>query len=210
MLDERVLSVLRDDMSIDIEHLMSKLRSSSMSRYTNESLDILEFFVTSLGCKNPKDKINHVAKKYEDTISDGEFETFIDSMRHAFVAFSQGGLHDLFLYQENQAWYPKVRLKQVLNPNDIHSLNEVITLYRGCDIYENNNGKYGQSWSTSEDVSREFAFVHYSSEVWFNRTSRCVLKATLHRDNVYYSDQKKHEREVVVDTTKLMGVQVCA
>lgn len=210
MLDEIALSVLRDEMSIDIQHLTSKLRSISMSRYEKSSIEALVNFVSSLPCNNPKDKINSVADRYKAMNLGYEFEEFIDSMRHSFVAYSQGGLRDLFLYQENQVWYPKVQLKQELAPNDIHTLCEIVSLYRGCDLSESNNRNYGQSWSTSKEIAREFAFNHYSYQAWFSKNSRCVLSATIYKSQVYYSDQSKYEREVVVDTAKLMDVQICA
>lgn len=210
MIGEVALSVLRDDMSIDIGHLMSKLDSNSISQFKNCSVDALENFALSLSCSNVKEEINSVASRYIELVLDCEFAEFIDSMRHAFVAYSQGGLRDLFLHQENQAWYPRVKLKHALTPNDIHTLCDLVTVYRGCDLLESNTREYGQSWSKSEEVAREFAFVHYSSQAWFSKASRCVLMATIHKDHVFYSDQSKHEQEVVVDTEKLRNVELCA
>lgn len=210
MISELALSLLRDDMSIDIEHLKSKLDSNSISQFKSCSVEALENFVQSLSCSNAKEEINSVASRYIELVSDCEFEEFIDSMRHAFVAYSQGGLRDLFLHQENQAWYPRVKLKHALTPNDIHTLCDFVNVYRGCDLIESNTREYGQSWTKSEEVAREFAFVHYSSQAWFSKASRCVLKATIHKDHVFYSDQCKHEQEVVVDTDKLRNVELCA
>ncbi len=209
MISELTLSVLRDNMSIDIEHLISKLDSNSISQFKDCSVEALENFVQYLSCSNAKEEINSVATRYIELVSDCVFEEFIDSMRHAFVAYSQGGLLELFLHQENQAWYPRIKLKHALTPNDIHTLCDIVTVYRGCDLIEVNTKEYGQSWSKSEEVAREFAFVHYSSQAWFSKGSRCVLKATIHKNYIFYSDQSKHEQEVVADTEKLTNIDLC-
>lgn len=208
MIGELALSVLRDDMSIDIEHLTLKLDSNT--QFKNYSVEALENFTLSLSCSNAKEEINSFSRRYLELVSDCEFEEFIDSMRHAFITYSQGGLLDLFLHQENEAWYPRVKLKHALTPNDIDTLCDLVPVYRGCDLIESNTREYGQSWSKSEEVAREFAFVHYSSQAWFCKAARCVLKATTHKDHVFYSDQSKYEQEVVVDTEKLRNVELCA
>lgn len=210
MLSKDVLSVLRDNMSIDIEHLFSKISSASMSPYASACFSSLTRFSSSLNNRKSTEKINSIASEMSKSISSPEFEEFIDSMRHAFISFSSGGIHDLFLYQENQAWYPKIRLNKPIFPNDINALSSVVLLYRGCNRSEYSSRTYGQSWSTSEGVAYDFAFIHYSSQAGFNRASRCILMAKVYRDYVYYSDQRKHEREVAVDTEKLRDVEVHA
>ncbi len=211
MFNKRTLSVLRDDMSFDIEDLMLKLYSRDMSRYIADSVDAIEDFVAALDCKDPKDsreKIVSVFTKHTKTAPNPEFKEFIDSMWHAFIFFSQGGMRSLFRHQENEAWYPKIQLKQIIVPNDIHDLDQVIYLYRGCDLSEHKNNKYGQSWSTSECIAREFAFIHYCSTAWFTKESRRILSAIIDKEHVLFSDQEAHEREVVVVAKKLRDVRV--
>lgn len=210
MLYEDVMSVLRDDMLIDITHLFSKINSASMCPYSSDCFGCLARFVSSLNKVNASEAINDIAFQVSESVPNSEFKGFIDSMRHAFISFSKGGMRDLFEYQENQVWYPRILLKEVITPNDIHTLDSVITLYRGCDQSEYISKAFGQSWSTSEEVAREFAFTHYSSQNWFDSGSRCLLTAKIDRDHVYYSNQRKHEREVVVDTEKLRDLEICA
>ena len=213
MFNKRTLSVLRDDMSFDIEDLKLKLCSKNMSRYTANSVGAIDDFVDALACKDSKDfseKVNNIACELIKAVPDPdpEFKEFIDPMRHAFISFGQGGMRGLLRYQENEAWYPKIQLKKIIVPNDIHDLDQVIYLYRGCDLSEHKNNKYGQSWSTSECIAREFAFTHYCSTAWFTKESRCILSAIIDKEHVLFSDQEAHEREVVVVAKKLRDVRV--
>jgi hypothetical protein len=140
---------------------------------------------------------------YEDKI----YQT-IDSLRHAFSSFAFNGLHQLYTRQENEAWYPKVVLNEILFPNDIDTLDDPVTLYRGCSISEYERGEFGQAWSTSKDRANDFAFQHYASQPWFDQTKRVVVKIKYPKDKVLFSEQSI-EYEVVIQPEYLANVEKC-
>lgn len=141
-----------------------------------------------------------------DGIHNSDAIEVLDALRHSFACYAYNGLHQLYTRQENECWHPKIKLTEVLKPNDIESLQQVLTLYRGCDISELENNSFGQAWSTSLETAKEFAYTHYRSQDWFDENNRVVLEATYLRDHVLFSDQSI-EYEVVVDVEKLVGVR---
>lgn len=134
----------------------------------------------------------------------------LDALRYSFSCYAYNGLHQLYTRQENECWHPKIKLTEILTPNDIDSLDQKLTLYRGCDICELETGVYGQAWSTSLSVAQEFAFKHYRSQDWFDIKKRTVLTATYFKEHVLFSNQTQlGEYEVVVDIDKLEDVSEC-
>ncbi len=139
-------------------------------------------------------------------INDENIYLVIDALRHAFSCYAFNGLHQLYTRQENEGWFPKVVLTEVLEPNDIYKLDDEIILYRGCDIGEYNSGNYGQAWTTSLSVAKDFAYVHYQSQGWFEDCKRIVLTAKYSKQDVLFSHQAV-EYEVVVESNKLSNVK---
>lgn len=135
-----------------------------------------------------------------------EVEQVFDALRHAFSNYAVGGLRQLYIRQENENWYPKIILTEILIPNDIDSLDKTLTLYRGCNINELDNRDFGQAWTTDLKTAEEFAYTHYSNQRWFDKEKRAVLKTTYSRDDVLFSVQSI-EYEVVIDTSKIGDVQ---
>ncbi|MET3109495.1 hypothetical protein AAKU58_004352 [Oxalobacteraceae bacterium GrIS 1.18] len=134
----------------------------------------------------------------------------LDSLRHAFVSFAYNGLHQLYTRQENEGWYPKIILTEILEPNDIYILEEIFFIYRGCDRSELDSGNFGQSWSTCKLAASEFAFNHYDSQDWYAVSDRVILQATYCRANVLFSDQTEFgEYEIAVKTEFLSDVTEC-
>lgn len=155
-----------------------------------------------------EDAINDYANTITDSL-DEESLTYqvIDALRHAFSSYACNGLLQLYTRQENEAWYPKVVLNNVLEPNDISSLPSQITLFRGCDISEYETGCFGQSWSTSEEIASLFAYSHYAEQDWYDQSNRVVLKCVCARSDVFFSDQSV-EYEVVVNPEKINNVKI--
>lgn len=137
--------------------------------------------------------------------SDPVYHVF-DALRHSFSCYAYNGLHQLYTRQENESWHPKIILTGLLKPNDIDSLSPDLTIYRGCNISELECEAFGQAWSTSPSVAREFAFKHYQGQDWFDETRRVVLEAKCSRDDLLFSDQSV-EFEVVVDVRRLRQVK---
>lgn len=127
---------------------------------------------------------------------------YCDAIRYAFTHFVDGRLLQLYEHQQNECWFPKLILKEVLKPNDIDTLPNTITIYRGCYISEHRAGKYKQAWTTRKEVAQQFAFVHYQNQDWFNKADRVVLVTTISKDALFYSKQSS-EFEVVINTSEL-------
>lgn len=139
-------------------------------------------------------------------ISNDDAIQILDALQRSFSGYAYNGLHQLYTRQANESWHPKIVLTEVLEPNDIESLPNVLTLYRGCDIGELENHTFGQAWSTSLESAKEFAYVHYRDQAWFDKSRRIVLETRYNKTDVLFSDQSS-EFEVVVDTGKLGAVR---
>ncbi|MBR9884375.1 MAG: hypothetical protein GYB21_12280 [Oceanospirillales bacterium] len=204
MLSEKVTEFVSRSMKIDLESVFDRFDKDDIRNYKNELESAVTLFaqaifdqiesgivIDMLSCgENPAEVvINQHSVELSDHISSEAAESVLDSLRHAFCSFAFGGLHQLFTRQENEVWYPKIILDEVLEPNDIDALPEIITLYRGTDLAELNSKRFGQSWTTSKDVAREFAFKHYASQSWFKEESRLILSASISREYVYFSNQ---------------------
>jgi hypothetical protein len=206
-LKKQDIDFLSENMSIDVDWLEREFNSPDLI----PSKKLIESYISSLVCaashKKPKEKI---LEKFEAVTPLNEktdnYEIF-ESLRHAFTSFTTGGLFDLYVYQSNESWYPKIVLKSELKPNDIENLSGTIDIFRGCNISEFDCNKYGQSWSTSMQVAKEFAYKHYASQSWYEEEKRCVLKAIIKKEDVLFSRQNHHEKEIVVNIDKLVSVQ---
>jgi len=144
--------------------------------------------------------------KLADQIEDEDVLQIFDALRHSFSCYAYNGLHQLYTRQENESWHPKITLVNRLEPNDIDSLDEELKIYRGCDVGEFNKELYGQAWTTSLNVARDFAFKHYQYQQWFKEENRIVVETIYSRDDLLFSDQSI-EFEVVVDIEKLGDVR---
>lgn len=197
---------LRQNMSIDVDWLEREFKSSKLlvTRMTIESF--ISNLVCSMKSRNPKKNILVIFEAVTSSSKDENYEIF-DSLRHAFTTFASGGLYDLYIYQSNESWYPKIVLSSELKPNDISELSGHIDIYRGCNISEFDGNIYGQSWSTSKQVATEFAYQHYASQPWYEKDKRCILKATIKKEDIFFSRQNHYEKEIAVNTKKLIHVQ---
>ncbi|EIP3949450.1 hypothetical protein LSB85_001218 [Salmonella enterica] len=120
------------------------------------------------------------------SIENNDAIKIFDALRHSFSCYAYNGLHQPYTRQENESWHPKIILTEVLDPNDINSLNETLTLFRGCDIRELKYKDFGQAWTTSLSVAEAFAYNHYSSQEWFETEKRVVLKTTYSKTMCYF------------------------
>jgi len=201
------MEFLSNSLSFDQTWLENEFSSPELITYKS----ILELYISNLiGClggNNPKEDILSCFNLKVESIKDERLYEVFDSMRHAFTSYASGGLYDLYIYQSNESWYPKIVLKSELKPNDILDLPSKLVIYRGCNGIELATGKYGQSWSTNFEVAEEFAYQHYNSQSWYKKENRCILKASVSRCDVFFSRQNHHEKEVSVNTEKLINVQ---
>ena len=200
---------LTDEMCIDAKDLIGKIHELECSAHINDIYKIIGEFFATVQEKGVEEKIQSVFLNHEHLFDNKHAYEIIDPLRHAFDGFAYGGLHQLYTRQENEAWYPKIRLTRELKPNDIATLDFIVTIYRGCSTSEHPSKEYGQSWSTSKNVADKFAYVHYQHQPWFKPEDRVVLQSTIHKTDIYYSNQDC-EFEVVVDVNLLGEVSVCA
>lgn len=198
---------LSESMSFDIEWLEAQLMSQEIVNHKPLLEEFISVLICILGKDNPKKEIFAYFESTAATNKKDKLYEIIDSLRHAFTSYASGGLHDLYIYQSNESWYPKLVLKSELKPNDILNLPISFDIYRGCDISELKHSVFGQSWSTSFKVATEFAYQHYKSQPWYDEKNRCVLKATINRHDTFFSRQDHHEKEVAVNAEKLVNVQ---
>jgi hypothetical protein len=206
-ISEESTRILAADMCIDLDHLKAKVESPEIRPYSSKICEVIEVLCGFVGKKSGKEINDYCYSLIGEMESEPDF--FLDSLRMAFYRYTSGGLLDLFLYQENEAWYPKVVLSKVLCPNDIDSLDEDFLIYRGCDVSEFESKEFGQSWSTSEDIAKKFAFEHYESQEWFDIANRVVVRAKYEKCNTLYSDQTESgEFEIAVKPNMLRNVEV--
>ncbi|MFS6896341.1 hypothetical protein ACDX38_13765 [Pseudomonas aeruginosa] len=199
---------LANEMCVDIQDLTAKIDCLDCESHVGDIYKMIESFFISLNKENAEEEIQRNFLNYEHLFENEHAYAIIDPIRHAFVGFAGGGLHQLFTGQENEAWYPKVRLTKELKPNDIATLAETVEIYRGCSIKEHTIQKYGQSWSTSKNVAEQFAYVHYQNQPWFNIQDRAILQSTISKTAIFYSKQEC-EFEIVVNVNLLGKVQIC-
>jgi len=207
--NKELYQFLTHEMCIDTRDLIEHIHALEHAEHIDYIYGIIEEFFTALQEKEAEEKIQKIFLSHEHLFEIEPVYAIIDPLRHAFDGFAYGGLHQLYTRQENEAWYPKVRLTRELKPNDIATLDEVVKIYRGCSPNEHKSKKYGQSWSTSKNVAEQFAYAHYQSQPWFNPENRVVLQATIPRSAIFYSNQNC-EFEIVVNVNLLGEVRVCA
>lgn len=209
-------------MNIDVRSIESKISEPFFAEYKSIAIESIRVFIEAIrefeasgkerelysGVDNEAEQyINSYALKNLEKVTDTNVYQVIDALRHAFVSYASNGLHQLYTRQENEGWYPKIVLTEILTPNDIDSLEEEITIYRGCGYSEFENRNFGQAWTTSLRVAKDFAYIHYEGQEWFRVDERAVLITKYSKDDVLFSDQSI-EFEVVVNVDKLENVQI--
>lgn len=223
MLSESTKNFMSKLMKIDLKSIFDKFDENDVTSHRDEIESAIEVFVNAIleqdsspgsdsylldEDSSAETTINQIAVNLIDKINSKEAKIVLDSLRHAFFSFAYGGLHQLFTRQENESWYPKIILDEVLEPNDIDVLPDIVVLYRGTDVEEFESRSYGQSWTTNREVADAFAYKHYVGQHWFERGERLVLCACIPKKHVYFSNQTG-EFEVVVDTSMLNDVRKC-
>lgn len=206
---------MSNNMKINVKSIESKLNESFFMAYTETAKDTIEQFIKKIikleesGEKrdlyHDNEAMKFISSHYSDlveSIKDDKVIQVFDALRVAFTQYSCGGLYELYAHQENGEWYPEIILTEILTPNDIDSLSETLTLYRGCDISEFESKNFRQAWTTSLNVAEQFAYTHYLGYDGFDINKRVVLETTYYREHVLFSKQSG-EYEVVINTRML-------
>ena len=212
---------MANEMKIDVSSIESKLNESFFTEFKSIAIEAIAKYIEvikSLEASNVERDLfscaDNAAEEFirshycdlADTIEGDSALQIFDALRHSFSCYAYNGLHQLYTRQENESWHPKVRLTEILAPNDIDSLPPMVIIYRGCNISEDEKGLYGQAWTTSLQVAKDFAYQHYQNQGWFDSKNRIVLETIYSRKNLLFSHQSV-EFEVVIDTDKLENVR---
>ena len=212
---------MANEMRINVCSIESKLNEPFFSKFKMIAVDAIEKYIDAIkafeakgGARDLYSRVDNEAEEFirshycslSDEIEDEEVLQVFDALRHSFSCYAYNGLHQLYTRQENEVWHPKITLVDRLEPNDINALDSMIKIYRGCDVGEFDDNSYGQAWTTSLEVAKDFAFRHYLSQPWFNEEKRIVVETIYSREHLLFSDQSI-EFEVVVDTKKLSNIK---
>jgi len=206
-IDDDSASILVNDMCVDINDLKAKIESPDVIQCSTKISEVINTLCGFIGKKSAEEFNNYCLSIICEI--EGEPYFVLDSLRMVFYRFASGGLEELFVYQENEAWYPKIILTTVLHPNDIDSLDGDFLIYRGCDVSEYESGRFGQSWTTRKEVAEKFAFDNYDSQEWFDINNRIIVQARYEKCNTLYSNQTEYgEYEIVIKTQVLTDVKI--
>jgi len=204
-------SYLENEMSIDVDTLENDIITNIIKEDRELVYSVIDDFVSIainyVSYEAPFIEESKPVKAVNDIFNQASFQSntasvYCDVIRYTFTHFVDGGLLQLYEHQQNECWFPKLILHSVLQPNDINTLPNILTIYRGCGISEHRAHKYKQAWTTQKEVAQQFAYVHYQSQDWFNKADRVVLVTTISKDALFYSKQSS-EFEVVINTSKL-------
>lgn len=222
MLSIEDLGFITNEMKISIASINSKFSEHALLPHRNQLESAISFFISAIRTQNKSGyfysrgtlqpspaevEINNYSAELSEALSNTDAASTLDSLRHAFSSFARNGLHELFTCQENEGWHPKVILNEELIPNDIKTLPNLVTLYRGTDIAEHNSSSYGQSWSTDKKIAYLFAFKHYMGQPWFKVNQRVILKTEISKEHAYFSNQSG-EFEVVINAREISHVEI--
>ena len=215
------IDFMTNNMRIDVASIESKLNEPFFTKFKSIAVDAIAKYIEVIKAFEvlaiKRDLFSHIDNEAEefirshycnlaDMIEDEAVLQVFDTLRYSFSCYAYNGLHQLYTRQENQNWHPKIKLIEILEPNDIESLESMIKIYRGCDITEHEKGSYGQAWTTSLETAKEFAFIHYQNQDWFLSGNRVVLETNYYREHLLFSNQSV-EFEVVVNTSRLVNVR---
>jgi hypothetical protein len=206
LLNNQVSTYLVNDMSIDIESIYDHLKSKELIPYTPLLLKTVEEFVEYIIKYSNDSALDSIYTNAMKEIENKAVDTFLCTMLQSCRSFLIGGLRDLYIYQHNEDWCPKLIIKNVITPNDIEFLPDIVSIYRGCNINELNNQNYGQAWTTSIEIAKEFAYKHYFSQSWFVLEDRVILESCILKLDILFSCQSNYERDIVVNTKKLLNI----
>ncbi len=112
-------------MCVDVEDLDAKINDPSVISYSKNLCTCIEAFFDALSTDKAEDRILDIFLSYECIHTNNAAYSLLDTLRYAFDGIAYGGLHQLYTRQENEGWYPKIKLINELKPNDIDTLDEM-------------------------------------------------------------------------------------
>jgi hypothetical protein len=201
------IDILESKMWLDLEYIQEKILRDTPSN-KDKFTELFNFMVKNVEIFKISDNNNSFSIRSEidskfTTINNSTLYKILDPLRKWYVDFCYGGIMQAYKGIDAEFWYPKIIFKEKIE-SDILELPEKITLYRGTSIDEYDSKSYGQSWSLSKKVAKEFAYKYYSDE-WKRKSlklDRIVLKMIVNRKHVlfYEKDSLPNEEEVIIDS----------
>lgn len=212
LLDEDVKNYLSETMQLDVPWLIKELEGwpenirTDVYKYINQVTHVV---------KADQDLVQ-IDKLYHEIFSSYENEEYKEELTEIRVVFRhfsgitlpamKHNVLELYTKQVICGWSPKMNITKELTPNCIKILDEVVRIYRGCDISEYKSGQYGQSWTLNPSKADEFAYEHCANEDWFDKTQRVIVAADIPNSSIYYYSQDNFEEEVIVNTSNLENI----
>jgi len=205
---------LCDDMSICIDDLQKKILFDASSEITFFK-ELINLFITlnlpyeylELGHMNNSLNAKFINQELftlqEENNIDEDSNAYLifDSLRHAYINYSEGGILSVHKGREAEVWYPKIIIRSNLGDrNDIELLNDEIVIYRGTSKDEYNSKIFGQSWTLDEVIAKKFAFEHYKGKSNYENTVRVLLKTKINKQDIFYYKNGDREKEVIVNS----------
>ncbi len=217
-MDQRVFSkageeYLSNHMCISVHDLNTKIfkDASSQLAFFKKLIDTMIVFQIPNNYWDPQDidkklnydneinkKLLNLAQNYNIHEHTVEYNIF-DNLRYAFISYKSGGLYDLYKYREAESWYPQIIIRTTISPNDIHTLNNEVQIYRGTSKEEYNSKSFSQSWTLDKQIAEKFAFLHYQEQTNYQDTIRVVLETTVKKNSIYYYKEDDDEQEIILD-----------
>ncbi|KXO12452.1 hypothetical protein AKG98_3645 [Moritella sp. JT01] len=206
-------SILENDMCIDMTCINNKLNSYDIKNSAIEIegyLDVISDAYIKHGSSSIVESIiltEFTSRK--SLMSNEDSVQVLDALRHSFNNFVTGGIKDLYHFQENEEWHPKLIINEVIDVEEIETEIDPINIYRGCSKEELISGCFEQSWSVEKSIAEEFAFENYKHQPWFSSSDRIVVRATIPKHGVFLTRLWHYEKELVVSTALLSNIEQC-
>jgi hypothetical protein len=220
---KKVQEYITNEMSICIDDLTNKILEDvpHSSLFFN---DLFEYMIdlktpytydyNDISTLNNKKFRNYLNKKLYGFLEKNGFTeeskeySILDTICHCFINFKEDGIVRMYKNRLSEFWYPKVVVTQFIGiKEDIDKLSDEVLIFRGTSQEEYDSGSFGQSWSLSKTIAKEFAFSTYKHQEHFKNTLRVVLSTTIKKDSIFFYDKnrKEHKREdeVIIDTKTL-------
>ena len=212
MLETEINDYLKNRLCIDLDYLFEEI-----NKFSDDKSLILKYLEMLILINLPHKEFNLGDNEFfeneeyfreqiisfwnKNKINDEKDSYYIfDNLRHAFNSYKFGGLIQLYERAEKEYWYPKIVIDSFLGrAEDINSLDDEITLYRGTSFKEYESGIFSQSWSLDEDIARKFAFGHYRRQLFYSNTERVLLKTKINKSGIFYYDGDNIEKEIVIN-----------
>jgi len=210
---------LKNDMCICMDDLKKKI--------LNDAPNEVDFFKQLIDCyvdmelpHNPNNKLNYNKQNENYIIFQKKLLNFnskniskynskvlkiYEEICHALRSYTREGLLGVWLHREASSWYPKIIInKNIGTMENINSLSEIVTIYRGTSEDEFNSNQFNQAWSLSKKIAESFAFIHYQNKPNYINTIRVICKAKIYKRDIYYYRKGHFEKEIIINSSKLI------